>query len=84
MDQIAPSWLGEEGVSCGVCWWWEGKEERGRGRGGCLRGGIPFQCFGQTVRIAFYLEDLNGFVGGAGCETAAVVIEDCIVLGDVG
>jgi hypothetical protein len=32
------------------------------------------------VRIAFYFEDLDGFIGGAGCEAAAVVVEDCVVL----
>jgi hypothetical protein len=32
------------------------------------------------VGIAFYFEDLDGFIGGAGCEAAAVVVEDCIVL----
>jgi hypothetical protein len=32
------------------------------------------------VGIAFYFEDLDGAVRGAGCEAAAVVVEDCIVL----
>jgi hypothetical protein len=32
------------------------------------------------VGIAFYFEDLDGAVRGAGCEAAAVVVEDCVVL----
>ena len=30
--------------------------------------------------FAFYFKDLDCAVRGAGCETAAVVVEDCIVL----
>jgi hypothetical protein len=32
------------------------------------------------VGIAFYFEDLDGFVRGASCEAAAVVIEDGVML----
>jgi hypothetical protein len=32
------------------------------------------------VGIAFYVEDFDSFIRGAGCEAAAVVIEDCVVL----
>jgi hypothetical protein len=32
------------------------------------------------VLVAFYFEDFDCFVGGAGCEAAAVVVEDCVVL----
>jgi len=40
---------------------------------------VAFECFGELVGFAFYFEDLDGLVGGAGCEAAAVVIEYCIV-----
>ena len=41
---------------------------------------VAFEGFGQAVLIAVYFEDLDCAVGGAGCEAAAVVVEDCIVL----
>jgi len=41
---------------------------------------VPFQCLGQAVLVAFDFEDLDCFVGGAGGEAAAVVVEDGIVL----
>jgi hypothetical protein len=67
--QTAPSWL-ERGLVF----------VRG-GRGDGEGGEVPFQCLGQSVRIAFYFEDLDCAIRRAGCEAAAVVIEDCIVLG---
>ncbi len=46
-----------------------------------MRGGeVPFEGFGQTVGIAFDVEDLHCAVRGAGCKSTAVVIQDCIVL----
>jgi ferredoxin len=41
---------------------------------------LPFECFGQSVCLAFDLEDLDGLVGGAGCKAAAVVVKLSIVL----
>lgn len=41
---------------------------------------LPFQCFCQTMCFSFYLENLNCSVGGAGCQPATIVIENCIVL----
>lgn len=45
-----------------------------------LGGHLPFECFCQAVLVAFNLEDLDGLVGGAGCQSSAVVVEDSIVL----
>ena len=41
---------------------------------------LPFERLDEAVRLVFYLEDLDGFVGGAGGQAAAVVVEDSIVL----
>ena len=44
---------------------------------------IPLQCLLQSMLVAVYFEYLDGLVGGACCETAAIVIQDGIVLGKV-
>lgn len=44
------------------------------------RESLPFQSLGETVCFSLHFEDLDSSVGGAGCETATVVVEDCIVL----
>lgn len=31
--------------------------------------------------VTVYFKDLDGFVGGASCETATIVVEDGIMLG---
>jgi hypothetical protein len=41
---------------------------------------LPFECFCQAVLVAFNLEDLDGLVRGACCQSSAVVVEDSIVL----
>jgi hypothetical protein len=66
--QTAPSWLfGMLEVCLLSCW--------------CAMGGhLPFECFGQAVLVAFNLEDLDRLVGGACCQSSAVVVEDSIVL----
>lgn len=43
-------------------------------------GDLPFECFCEAVLIALDLEDLDGLVGGAGGQSATVVVEDGIVL----
>jgi hypothetical protein len=45
-------------------------------------GSVPFEGFCKTVGFPFYFEDLYGAVRGTGRESAAVVIEYCIVLGN--
>ena len=67
--QTAPSWLlGCVRDVCLLSYW--------RAMGGHL----PFECFGQTVLVAFNLEDLDRLVRGACCQSSAVVVEDSIVL----
>lgn len=41
---------------------------------------VALECLGQAVLFAFNLEDLDRFVGGAGRESPAVVVENRIVL----
>jgi hypothetical protein len=41
---------------------------------------VSFERFSVPVGVAFDVEDGDGFVGGAGCEAAAVVVEDGVVL----
>jgi hypothetical protein len=40
----------------------------------------PFECLGQSVCFTFDFEDLDGFVGGACCKPAAIVVELGIML----
>ncbi len=40
---------------------------------------VPFQCFCESVLVPIDLEDLDCFVRGAGCEAAAIVVEDGVV-----
>lgn len=42
---------------------------------------MPLECFCQAMLLPLNFEDLNGLVGRAGCESSAVVVEDCVVLG---
>lgn len=35
---------------------------------------VRLERFGELVGFAFYFEDFDGFVGGAGCQAAAVVV----------
>jgi hypothetical protein len=41
---------------------------------------VSFERFRVPVGVAFNVEDGDRFVGGAGCEAAAVVVEDGVVL----
>ena len=51
-------------------------------QGRCQRRGsdVPLERLDEAMRLVFYLEYLDGLVGGAGGQPAAVVVEDSIVL----
>lgn len=41
---------------------------------------MPFECFRQAVLVAVDFEHFDRLVGGACCQSSAVVVEDCVVL----
>jgi hypothetical protein len=41
---------------------------------------LPFECFCETMLVAFDLEDLDRLIGGACCQSSAVVVKDGVVL----
>lgn len=41
---------------------------------------MSFQCLGQTVLVAVDFEHFDRLVGGACCQSSAVVVENCVVL----
>ena len=41
---------------------------------------VAFERLSEAVRVVFYVEQLDGSVRGASSKTAAIVVEDCIVL----